>query len=231
MFEHDATLKILTAEQEETIHETGDADPRGDRHRREARTGAQAPRRGRAEGRRRTRLLGSRLRDGAGGEGPVVVPLAGSQPGAVADDRRTRRRAGVDERGRPAVRERPRRRSSQRHDGRPRPVHAADAGRRRPQLRADRRRGGDRPADGNAAHGHGVLGDPLHGQAVHHLRHQRPARTRRHPHGRDRARRPRGDRSRSRAHGDREPQLAADLGLPHDRRADGRGPRRTSRSW
>ena len=33
-----------------------------------------------------------------------------------------------------------------------------------------------------------------------------------------------------RAHGHREPELAADLGLPHDRRADGRGPRRTSRS-
>ena len=56
------------------------------------------------------------------------------------------------------------------------------------------------------------FGDPLHGQAVHDLRHQRPARTRRHPPGRDRERRPRGDRSRSGAHGDREPELAARSG-------------------
>ena len=78
---------------------------------------------------------------------------------------------------------------------------------------------GDGPADGGPPHGHGVLGDPVLRQALHDLRHERPARPRRHPHGRDRARRPRRDRGRSRAHGHREPELAADLGLPHDRRA------------
>ena len=38
------------------------------------------------------------VRDGAGREGPVVLPAAGTQPRAVPDDRRGGRRAGVDER-------------------------------------------------------------------------------------------------------------------------------------
>ncbi len=95
----------------------------------------------------------------------------------------------------------------------------------RPELRPDGRGGGHRPPDGVAPHGPGVLDDPLVGQAVHHLRDQRPARPRWHPDGRDRARQPHGHRGGGGLARHREPELAVDLGLPHDRRADrmGRG--------
>ena len=135
------------------------------------------------------------------------------------------RRAGLDERRRAAVRQRPRRGAPERTHPGPRRVHQADAGDRRAELRADGRRRGDRPPDGGPPHGHGVLHDPVLGQAVHDLRHERPTGARRHPHGRDRARRARGDRGGTGADGHREPELTADLGLPHDRRPDrvGRG--------
>ena len=47
---------------------------------------------------------------------------------------------------------------------------------------------------------------------------------------RDRARQPRGHRGRAGVDRHREPELAVDLGLPHDRRADGVGRGRTSPS-
>ena len=222
MFERENALRILTDEQEEVVHEQAmrileeiGTDVLHD----EARKLLE---RSRPQGRWRPRVLGPRFRDGTGREGTAVVPDARPEPRAIGHGGGGRH-AALDERGRTAVRERPRRRTPQRADPGPRHPREAHAGHRRPELRADRRVRGDRPPDGEPPHGSGVLDDPVVGQAVHDLRDERSAGPGRDPDGRDRARRPRGDRDRARAPRHRESELTADLGLPHDGRADGVG--------
>ena len=159
------------------------------------------------------------LRDGAGREGAAYVPAARAQPRA-----RTPSEVGggaplwMNVGGPPFSTDLDEGRRSGTHRG-PRHDREADAGHRRAELRAGGRVRGDRPADGDPPHGHGVLGDPVVGQAVHHLRHERSAGARRH----QMAEIVHGGRDAIEAEpalmGIVNPNSPADLGLPDGRRA------------